>query len=72
MAYGQLRDRLRRDHLSFEFLFHHLLDHVLQQLESAVYPQGIGHFAVGVVHFLKDAGTEGDWENDHHSGSSLG
>jgi hypothetical protein len=72
MAYGQLRDRLLRGHLSFEFLFHHLLDHGLQQLESAEYPQGIAHFAVGVVHFLKDAGTEGDWKSDHHSGSSLG
>jgi hypothetical protein len=60
MVYGQLRDRLLLDHLALELLFHHLLDHGLQQLESAEYPQGIEQFAEGVVHFLKDAGTEGD------------
>jgi hypothetical protein len=72
MAYGQLRDRLDLRQVSLQYLYLHLLDHGLQQLESAVYPQGVEHFAVGVVHYLKDAGTEGDWENDHHSGSSLG
>jgi hypothetical protein len=72
MAYGQLRDRLLLGHLALELLFHHLLDHGLQQLESAEYPQGIEQIVVRVVHCLKDAGTEGDWGNDHHSGSSLG
>jgi hypothetical protein len=60
MAYGQLRDRLLLGHLALELLFHHLLDHGLQQLDTAVYPQGVEQISVGVVHFLKDAGTEGD------------